>query len=180
MKLKTKKRVAVALVILILAMLAAMMTISVSAKTRIPRNGKYIDAAGHIYIMRHGKPRLGHFRYKGRLYYGHRTSSATYPKGSCTAGDMRIEKGNRWYAYGTDGAMIRKDMYVKKGRTKRILQLDIRSRDHTVRYVYGTARGSIGSRYSTAEGRMQYQDDKGKWRSYEGMPYYPPYVDDQR
>ena len=92
---------------------------------------------------------------------------------------MRVERGNKWYAYGLDGAMIRKDQYVHRGR-RRILQLDIRSRNHTVRYVYGTARGSIGSRYSTREGRMQYMDDDGEWRTYEGMPYYPPYVDDQR
>lgn len=163
---------------LILALIIC--TMPVIAKTKIPRNGKYIDKYGHIYIMRNGKPRTGHFKYHGKWYYGHKTSSPDYPKGSCTAGDMRVENGNKWYAYGTDGAMIRKDVYVKKGRTKRILQLDIRHRNHTVRYVYGTSRGSIGSRYSTKSGRMEYQDANGKWHAYVGMPYYPPYVDNQR
>ena len=168
------KRFTVALtLVLILALLA------VPAQAKAPRNGKYIDKYGNIFIMKDGKPRTGHFRYKGKWYYGHKTDDGPYWKGSCTAGEMRVERGNKWYAYGLDGAMIRKDQYVHRGR-KRILQLDIRSRNHTVRYVYGTARGSIGSRYSTREGRMQFLDDDGEWRTYEGMPYYPPYVDDQR
>lgn len=165
------------IVILVLAIMLICSAMVVEAKP--PRNGKYIDRYGNIYIYKNGKPRTGHFRYKGKWYYGHKSGNGPYWKGSCTAGEMRVERGNKWYAYNLDGSMIRKDTYVHRGR-RRIKQLDIRSKDHTVRYVYGTARGSIGSRYSTSEGRMQYLDDNGRWRSYESMPYYPPYVDNQR
>ena len=167
-----KRFIAALTLVLILALLA------VPAQAKAPRNGKYIDASGNIFIMKNGRPRTGHFKYKGKWYYGHKTNDGPYVKGSCTAGEMRVERGNKWYAYNLDGTMIRKDQYVHRGR-RRILQLDIRIRNHTVRYVYGTARGSIGSRYSTREGRMQFLDDDGEWRTYEGMPYYPPYVDDR-
>lgn len=171
------KKLKMLLIVAVVVIIAAMSASPADAKK--VKDGKRV-VNGYVYIFKHGKPRTGHFRYKGKWYYGHKTGSATYPKGSCTAGDMRVEKGNKWYAYGTDGAMIRKDQYVRKGRTRKILQLDIRSKDHTVRYVYGTARGSIGSRYSTKEWRMQYLDDDGEWKTYEGMPYYPPYVDLQK
>lgn len=161
-------------IMLILALIIC--TMPVMAK---PRNGRYIDKAGHVYIMKNGKPRTGYFKYKGKWYYGHKTGTNVYPKGSVTAGDMRIKNG-KWYAYGVDGARITKDVYVRKGRTKKILQLDIRHRNGTVRYIYGTARGNLGSRYSTKLGRMQYMDDKGKWHDVEGMPFYPGYVDMQR
>lgn len=162
---------------MMIMLILAMMICTMPAMAKIPRNGKYIDARGHIYIMRHGKPRTGYFTYKGKKYYGHKTGTLIYPKGSVTAGDMRIRHG-KWYAYGIDGARINKDLYVRKGR-KRILQIDIRNRDHTVRYIYGTARGNLGSRYSTKLGRMQYYED-GSWHDVEGMPFYPGYVDMQR
>lgn len=160
-----------------LALIVALIICTMPVMAKVPRNGKYIDAQGHIYIMRHGKPRTGYFTYHGKKYYGHKTGTKVYPKGSVTAGDMRIKNG-KWYAYGVDGARINKDLYVRKGR-KKILQLDIRHRDHTVRYIYGTARGNLGSRYSTRLGRMQYYED-GSWHDVEGMPFYPGYVDMQR
>ena len=166
-----KKMMMMAVIIMLLAAVA----VPVSAKT--VKNGKVVKN-GYIYILKNGKPRTGYFRYKGKSYYGHKTGTKIYPKGSCTAGDMRIRSG-KWYAYGLDGAKIKKDLYVRKGH-KKILQLDIRHRDHTVRYVYGTARGNLGSRYSTRLGRMQYIDDKGEWHDVEGMPFYPGYVDMQK
>ena len=149
------------------------------AKSNIPENGKYSDAQGHIYIMKNGKPRTGHFKYKGKWYYGHKTSTKKYPKGSCTAGEMRIEKGDKWYAYKYDGTMYTKDVYVRKGRFKKYLSVDIRSRNHTVRYVYNTTRKGLGYRYSTKEKRMQYWKN-GKWKTIEGMQFIPDYVDTQR
>ena len=164
---------AIAILLILVALLA------IPAEAKAPRNGKYYDAQGHIFIMRHGKPRTGHFKYKGKWYYGHKTSTKKYPKGSCTAGDMRVERGNKWYAYHYDGTMFRYDRYVRKGRDV-ILQLDIRSRDHTVRYIYGTSMRTRGHRYSTKLCRMQYLDERDVWRTYEGMPYYPDFVDQQR
>ena len=164
-------------ILTILLIIAIICATAVTAEAKIPRNGRYIDKHGYIYIMKHGKPRTGYFKYHGKWYYGHKTGTKVYPKGSVTAGDMRIKNG-KWYAYGTNGARITKDVYVRKGRTKKILQLDIRHRDHTVRYIYGTARGNLGSRYSTKLGRMQYYEN-GEWHDVEGMPFYPGYVDMQ-
>lgn len=167
------------LAIIMIAMVTIASCLCAPAEAKSYKDGKHV-IAGHIYVFKNGKPRTGHFKYHGKWYYGHKTSSATYPKGSCTAGDMRIEKGNRWYAYGADGAMIRKDRYVKRWYTGKMMELDIRSRNHTVRYIYGTELGSVGSRYSTKEMRMQFLDYDGKWKTYEGMQYYPPYVDNQK
>lgn len=178
MKKNWKKLVIAALCII---MVVATFAVSTSAKSSAPRNGKYIDRQGHMYIMKHGKPRTGYFKYHGKYYYGHKTSSKKYPKGSVTVGQFRIKSGNRWYAYNSNGAMIRKDTYVRKGRIKKILKVDIRSRNHTVRYVYGTSRYTIGTRYSTALQRREWMDENGKWHTYEGMPFVPDdWVDWQR
>jgi hypothetical protein len=164
------------MMILVLAIMLICSAMVVEAK--LPRNGKYIDKAGNVYIMSHGKPKTGYFTYKGKHYYGHKTATKKYPKGSLTVGEMRIRDG-KWYAYGTDGARIEKDQYVRKGR-QRIMQLDIKSRNHSVRYIYGTARTTLGTRYSTRLKRTQHMDDKGKWHDVEGMQYIPYYVDKQR
>lgn len=173
MKKKMKRMIILFAVMTLLT--TAVFGISAEAKAR-RKDGKYV-IGGYVYIYKNGRPRTGYFHYKGKSYYGHKTGTNVYPKGSCTAGDMRIRNG-KWYAYGTDGAKIKKDLYVRKG-SKKILQLDIRHRDHTVRYVYGTARGNLGSRYSTKLGRMQYYE-AGEWHDVEGMPFYPGYVDMQK
>ena len=147
-------------------------------KTHIPRNGKYIDAHGYIYIMKNGKPRTGYFKYKGNWYYGHRIKGR-YPKGSVTQGEIRRKDSHCWYAYGDDGKRINYDWYAKKGK-KRILELDIRRKDHTVRAIYGVSRCTLGTRYNTKDMRMQYCDENGKWRFIEGMPFLPEYVDTQK
>lgn len=87
---------------LILVTCFTFVAVPASAKTKIPRNGKYIDAQGHIYIMKHGKPRTGWFTYHGKRYYGHKTSSLSYPKGSVTTDAIRI-KNNKMYYFGHDG-----------------------------------------------------------------------------
>ena len=172
-----KKFKTISIMFMVMFIIAACFTPAAEAKA--PRDGKHV-IDGYVYIFKDGKPRTGHFKYHGKWYYGHKTESPTYPKGSCTANDMRVEKGNKWYAYGADGAMVTKDRYAKMDYLEKILELDVRKRDHTVRYVYGIELGSIGSRYSTEEMRMQFLDCDGKWYTYEGMQYYPPYVDDQK
>lgn len=177
MKNNWKKLVIAALCMM---MVVAFFATSVSAK---PKNGRWTDPkTGHVYIMKNGKPRTGYFKYHGKYYYGHKTSSRAYPKGSVTQGQFRIKSPGKWLAYDVGGAQIRKDTYVRKGRTRKIPELDIRSKNKTVRYIYGTARHTIGTRYSTALMRMQWMDDKGKWHTYEGMQYIPDedWVDFQR
>ena len=94
------KRFAVALtLVLILALLA------VPAQAKAPRNGKYIDKYGNIFIMKDGKPRTGHFRYKGKWYYGHKTGDGPYWKGSCTAGEFRF-RGRKLYYFNNDGTKL--------------------------------------------------------------------------
>lgn len=169
------KKMTAALIVLI--MLAGML---VTAEAKAPRDGKYIDKEGHIFIMKNGKPRTGYFSYKGKWYYGHGHNSRKYPRGSVTTGELRITSTGRWYAFASDGTMVTKDTFMRKGRTRRLPVLDIRSRNHTVRYIYGATRFTIGHRYSTAEMRMQEMDEKGRWRTVEGMPFVPEYVDQQR
>ncbi|MDO5131429.1 MAG: hypothetical protein Q4D81_00420 [Eubacteriales bacterium] len=168
------KRIAPTLACLILVL---MITATIEASTA--QNGRYVDAQGHIYIIKNGKLRTGYFYYHGKLYYGHRTGSKKYPKGSCTAGDMRIRNG-KWYAFDVYGRRIEKDQYRIKGRNRKILVLDIRHKNKTVRYIYGTTRRTLGTRYSTAEMRMQEEDTFGRWRTIEGMPFLPDYVDMQK
>ena len=180
MKEKRSTAILIVTTILTIAFLSIFFCIMAEAKT--PRNGKYVDTQGHIYIMSHGKPKTGYFKWHGKWYYGHWTSSKQYPKGSVTVGQFRIKSPGKWYAYGQDGAMIRHDTYVRKGRTQKIKELDIRSRNKTVRYIYGTSRTRLGTRYSTSLMRMQYMDENGKWKTEEGMQYIPDpdWVDMQR
>ncbi len=163
-----------------IAMFVCVLCLAMTVQAKAPANGKYMDKEGHIFIMKNGKPQKGYFKYRGKWYYGHGHASKKYPRGSVTTGELRITSTGRWYAFASDGTMITKDTFVRKGRTRRLPVLDIRSRDHTVRYIYGTTRFTIGHRYSTAEMRMQEMDDNGKWRTVEGMPFVPEYVDLQR
>lgn len=161
--------------LLMMVLLIVLCAVPVAASA--PRNGRYTDRAGHIFIYKNGRPRTGYFKWRGSWYYGHKTGSAEYPRGSVAVGQMRIKSPGRWYAYDEQGRRISRDQYVRKGRTRKILQLDIRSRNRTVRYIYGTSRHTIGTRYSTALMRMQWQDDRGRWHTYEGMQWVPEYVD---
>lgn len=142
-------------------------------RTMTARTGIY-EYKGHWYLYKNGRMQFGHIRYKGGYYYAHRTNSKRYPKGSLTKGQFRIERGNKWYAYSINqGKMYVKNHYIRKGRFKRYLDLEIR-KDRTVRYVYdnsSTVRGSL--RYSTAERRLQRDLSFGEWRTLEGMQFIP-------
>lgn len=144
------------------------------AKTEMTAKTGIYEKGGHWYLFIGGKMQVGKIRYKGNYYYAHKTASKRYPKGSLTKGQFRIEPGNRWYAYSIhEGRMYLKTTYIRKGRFKRYIDLDIR-KDHTVRYVYDTSstvRCSI--RYSTAERRLQRDESFGQWRTIEGMQFYP-------
>ena len=176
MKKNWKKLVIAALCVI---MVVATFAVSTSAKSSVPRNGKWIDRQGHVYIMKHGKPRTGYFTYHGKHYYGHKTNSKKYPKGSVTTGQFRIRSGNKWYAYNTRGIRYEKDHYIRWGRFKKRPDLKIR-KDHTVKYVYCITSTSY-KRYSTKELRMQEETTFGKWRTIEGMQFIPyGWVDYQR
>ena len=161
-----KKLVIAALCMMIVV---AFFATSVSAK---PKNGRWTDPkTGYVYIMKNGKPRTGYFKYHGKHYYGHKTSSRKYPKGSVTRGQFRIRSGNRWYAYSVRGTRYEKDHYIRWGRFKIRPDLKIR-KDHTVKYVYCITSTSY-MRYSTKELRMQEEALSGGWRTIEGMQFIP-------
>ena len=152
------------------------------AKTEMTAKTGIFEYKGHWYLYIGGKMQFGKIKFRGNYFYAHRTGSKAYPKGSLTKGQFRIESGNRWFAYSIDhGKMYVKNHYVRKGRFRRVLDLEIR-KDHTVRYVYNnasTVRGSI--RYSTAERRLQRDEAFGKWRTIEGMQFIPDgWVDFQK
>lgn len=174
MKNNWKKLVIAALCMM---MVVAFFATSVSAK---PKNGRWTDPkTGYVYIMKNGKPRTGYFTYHGKHYYGHKTNSKKYPKGSVTRGQFRIRSGNKWYAYSVRGTRYEKDHYIRWGRFKIRPDLKIR-KDHTVKYVYCITSTSY-MRYSTKELRMQEETTFGKWRTIEGMQFIPyGWVDYQR
>ena len=165
-------------IILALVLLTTPVTAQVcdltKAKTQMTAKTGIYEYKGHWYLYIGGKMQLGHLRYKGNYYYAHRTSSKKYPKGSLTKGQFRIERGNKWYAYSINkGKMYTRNTYIRKGRFKRCIDLEIR-KDRTVRYVYNnasTVRGSL--RYSTAERRLQRDLSFGEWKTLEGMQFIP-------
>lgn len=148
------------IVVMCIMMIVAGLCMTVNAKSNVPRNGKYIDSQGYIYIMKHGKPRTGWFKYHGKVYYGHKTKSACYPKGSVAQNTFRV-RHNRMYYFNNKGEKITKStryIGLRKGRT-------------SVHYVY--MPGSRWERYNAKHRRFQYLDRRtGKWRDM-GMQVYP-------
>lgn len=131
------------------------------AKGVEPINEKYTTANGDIFIVKNGKLRSGWVNFKGATYYCHKTESLEYPKYSVYAGGYKIIHG-KWYCFDSLGRLVKKDTR----------SLDIRSKDHSVRYIYGTSMKSRGLRYSTSARRYQEMDEKGKWHDV-GMEIVP-------
>lgn len=139
-----------------------------------------VERKGHYYIYKHGRMLTGKVKYKGHWYYCHKTNSKDYPYGSMTRGMMRIEKGNKWYAYKWDGTMYTSNVYHRKGPVRKILEVEIDPKTHCVKFVYNIAASRRGWRYSTAERRLQRELEFGKWKTVEGMQFIPDWVDQQR
>ena len=161
-----------AIVLLTTPITAQTCDLTKAKRTMTAKTGIFVEH-GHYYFYRGGKKQYGEIKYKGRWYYAHKTGSKAYPRGSLTKGQFRIKPGNRWYAYCIRGYMYTRNTYIRKGRFKRYIDLEIR-KDRTVRYVYNnasTVRGSI--RYSTAERRLQQDVGFNEWRWIEGMPFIP-------
>ena len=135
------------------------LALPVSAKTT--RNGRVQDSHGNVYILRHGKPRTGWFTYHGKRYYGHKTGSKNYPKGSVSTNTYRVKHGKLYY-FGPTGAKQTKD--------SRYITLNRHST--SVHYIYSP--GMIRRwRYNANHKREQYLTDNGKWVDLEGMQYWP-------
>lgn len=140
-------------------------------------DGEYWNG-NYLYIIKHGVMQFGWVKYKGHTYYCHYTNTKKYPRGSAVRGEMRIRSGNRWYAFGSDGRMITKDQYIRKGRFKKVKCLEIRH--GRVIYVYNTSAINRGRRYSTRERRNQWLMPDDTWETIPGHQFYPDYVDFQK
>ena len=127
-------------------------------RSKVPRNGKYIDPTGHIYIMKHGKPRTGYFTFPGKTYYGHKTSSSSYPKGSCTADALIIRHGKMYYFKSNGQKQTKSSRYITLNR-------------HSTSVKYLTA-GRM-SRYNANRHCYQWLNpNSGRWED-TGMLCYP-------
>ena len=117
------------------------------------------DAAGNRYIIRHGKKQTGLIRYRGNIYYAHRTKSACYPVGSL-ATDCFKEIDGKWYYFGKTGKAQKHDSRY----------IDIRHRNYTVRAIITPGTGKK-QRYYTRDHQYQIRRN-GKWVPV-GMRTYP-------
>lgn len=176
-----KKRIIVLMMLISLIVSFNLTTIAAEAKVTEPTiisllrphpepNGIYKDPNGNVYIIKKGVMQFGWVKYGNDYYYCHSTGTRKYPRGSATRGEMKIIDG-RWYAFNSQGKLIKKDYYIQKGPYKWKLSLKIR-KNYTVQYVYDTSK-CFYKRYSTALRRYQKPDKNNKWRTIEGMQFIP-------
>lgn len=159
--MKLRKHLTIIFAIMAIVYCALFCSIMAEAKsTTPPKNGRYEDAQGNLYIYRHGKPRTGWFSYKGKRYYGYKSNSRMHPKGS-VARDVYRVKNNKLYYFGHSGA--------KQTRDSRYITLNRHST--SVHYIY--APGMIRRyRYNVNHKRYQYLNDAGRWEDV-GMQCWP-------
>lgn len=122
-------------------------------------SGRIESPDGNLYLVKSGRICTGLTKYRGRLYYGHRSKSACYPLGSLAVDCLRIE-GGRWYYFGHNGKALNRDTQY----------FDVRSADSTVRYFFIPGTGKR-QRYNTALER--YQRKVGNHWEDMGMQCYP-------
>lgn len=153
MRIRTKRRIARALVALIVAatLVGIALVVNIQANTT--------DAQAGFKTESHAGPRTGLYKRGGHWYYGHKTKSALYDVGDVARDCFKIING-KFYYFRHSGKMQTKDSHY----------IDIRHRDHSVRYIYtpGTKRKE---RYNTRLHRYQIKKGK-KWETV-GMECYP-------
>ncbi len=156
--MKTKRIRHVAIMLALAMMLLISSGVMAQAKDAPPRNGRYEDAAGNIYIYKHGEPRKGWFTYHGRRYYGHESNSCVYPAGSVTRDAFRIKNGRLYYFKG-DGTK----------QTKRSENIILNHNSTSVRYI--KMPGPVPYRFNVRLRRYQYKTG-GRWKD-TGMQCWP-------
>ena len=120
------------------------------------------DWQGNIYIEKDGKQMCGWFKIGNKTYYGHKTKSYSYPKGSLCTRAYRVNNGKMYY-FDENGVMVTKD-------TAKMPHVSF-NKDGSVHYIY--APGMIRRyRYNANRKRYQYLTDNGKWVD-DGMQCYP-------
>ena len=104
--------------------------------------------------------KYGLFKSGGSWYYRYQSTSALHKRGELAKDCIKVING-KFYYFKHNGKMQRKDSHY----------LDIRHRDGSIRYIY-TPGTHKTQRYSTRLHLRQIKR-KGKWRTEEGMRYYP-------
>lgn len=104
--------------------------------------------------------KYGLFKSGGSWYYRYQSTSALHKRGELAKDCIKVING-KFYYFKHNGKMQRKDSHY----------LDIRHRDGSIRYIYipGTHKTQ---RYNTKIHLRQIKR-KGRWRTEEGMRYYP-------
>ena len=157
-RFKTKKRIARALVVVIIAatIIGAVLITNVYADT--------VGIQGNGWDERHEaakNPRTGLYKRGGHWYYGHMTKSALYKVGDLTRDSFRIIDG-KYYYFCHNGRMLTRNthyMTVRKGRNGL----------YDVKYVYYPGTGKK-SRFNVDLRRGQ-DKKNGRWITETGMRY---------
>lgn len=158
--MKKKRIIAVLIMVIMVALLVGAVT-ATTASAKTPRNGKVMDSQGNIYIYKHGKLQTGWFKYHGKTYYGHKTKSACYPKGSVARNTYRVRHGRMYYMKNSGAKQTKDSKYITLNRHRT-----------SVHYIYAPGLQNRGYRYNANRKRFQYLDGKGKWKD-TGMQCYP-------
>ena len=140
---KKNKTIVLTLIITILIILAGMAMLAVKVEAKTHSSNKY-----------------GLFKSGGDWYYRYQSTSALHKRGELAKDCIKVING-KFYYFKHNGKMQRKDSHY----------LDIRHRDGSIRYIY-TPGTHKTQRYSTRL-RLRQIKRKGKWRTEEGMRYYP-------
>lgn len=161
MRKDKKDCIGVALVLVgALAILAVALLLTITVQAKTPHNGRVKDAQGNIYIYKHGKMQTGWFRYHGKTYYGHKTKSRMYPRGSVACNTYRVKNGRMYYMGNSGARQTKNSHYIKLNKCSK-----------SVHYIIMPGMGAV-YRYNANHRRYQYRTKGGKWVDV-GMQCYP-------
>ena len=150
-RIKTKKRIARALVALIVAatLVGIALVVNIQAET--------INIQDGLKTELEAGPRTGLYKRGGYWYYGHKTKSALYDVGDLTRDSFRIING-KYYYFLHDGKMLTHNThYIKLNR------------DHSVKYIY--TPGTRKKHRFNVELRLGQYKKHGRWITETGMQY---------
>ena len=120
------------------------------------------DWQGNLYIEKDCKQMRGWFKIGNKTYYGHKTKSYSYPRGSLCTRAYRVKNGKMYY-FDENGVMVTKN-------TPKMPNVTF-NKNGSVHYIY--SNGMIRRyRYNANRKRYQYLNDDGKWIDI-GMQCYP-------
>lgn len=151
MNRKLERRLAF-FVSMFLAIMLALLIACMITEAKTPRNVMITDKAGNTYIYKHGRMQTGWIKYKGNIYYAHKTKSACYSKGSICKRTYRV-RGKRMYYFDEKGRRLKKD--------SRYIELNKASK--SVHRIF--APGISGKRWCYNANHQRYQelDKNGRW-----------------